>query len=340
MDDRTLLTKLAAREDLTAEEVRSAMERLMAGEMPEAVTGAFLFGLTAKGETPVEVAACVAVMREHATHIHPRTKVPAMDLCGTGGARVKTYNASTVASFVVAGAGVPVAKHGNRSSTSPCGSADLLEALGADLSATPEQTQAAIETGGFGFMFAPNYHPAMHHVVPARKALGIRTVFNLLGPLSSPAGVTRQLLGVFDAKLVPVFAQVLKELGSERALVIHGAPGMDELSLSGTTTWALLDSGQVVEGTWNYHDLGLETPIDPVDFGPLEPAAAAAEARRILDGGSGPRTELIRATAAAALYASGVVPDLGKGLKTATAVLADGRGRNALDTYLASRQED
>ncbi|MGY4707066.1 anthranilate phosphoribosyltransferase [Candidatus Bipolaricaulota sp. J31] len=328
---REAIRLLAEGRDIGAALAGAAVEEIMGGRCTPAQIGGFLVGLRAKGETPEEIAAMARAMRAHAVRISPTVDPPPVDLCGTGGAPLKTYNVSTVASFVVAGAGIPVAKHGNRSHTSKCGSADLMEALGVNLEAPPEVVQGAIETVGIGFLFAPVFHPAMRHAAGPRRELGIRTVFNLLGPLTNPAGVGRQLLGVGDPELVEVYPEVLRLLGAERALVVHGVGGVDEISLLGETMVGELRDGEIVHYRIRPEAFGLGRAT-PDEVGPLDPPAAAAAARAILRGQEkGPRHEMVLLNAAAAIYVAGGAPSIEAGLERAAESIRSGAAYAALE---------
>ncbi len=333
------LKLLAERRDLPEELAYRAMEQLMRGEASEAQIGAFLLGLRLKGETPREIAAFARAMRAAAVRIAPRVKGfrgRLTDVCGTGGARVKTFNVSTLTAFVAAGAGVPVAKHGNRGVTSPCGSADLLERLGVNLAAPPAIVQRAVEAIGVGFLFAPAFHPAMKHAAPVRKALGVRTVFNLLGPLTNPAGVEAQLLGVFDPALVDVYPEVLRALGVRRALVVHGVDGLDELSTVGRTRVGELGA----DGRVKHYELTPEAfelkRARPEDVKGLGPEESARVARRLLQGEEkGSRYEMLLLNAGAAAYVGGGAPSLEAGLARAEESLRSGAAYEKLQQLIA-----
>ncbi len=253
---REAIQKLIEKTNLTYNESVEVMKEIMSGNATNAQTAAFLTALRIKGETIEELIAFTSVMRENCCQIHPHVHTRLVDTCGTGGDKTKTFNVSTAAAFVIAGAGIPVAKHGNRSVTSQSGSADVLEKLGLNLNMTPKDVQDAIEQVGIGFMFAPAFHPAMKYVAQPRKEIGIRTVFNILGPLTNPACANAQLLGVYDPKLASPLANALNKMGCEEAMVVHGMDGMDEISTVGKTVIAWLKKGEVME---------LETK--PIDFG-------------------------------------------------------------------------
>ncbi len=333
------LRLLAERRDLPEELAYRAMEQLMAGRASEAQIGAFLLGLRLKGETPGEVAAFARAMRQAAVRLSPRVeRFPGLltDVCGTGGAPVKTFNVSTLTAFVAAGAGVPVAKHGNRGVTSPCGSADLLERLGVSLSAPPETVREAIETIGVGFLFAPAFHPAMKHAAPVRKALGVRTVFNLLGPLTNPAGVQAQLLGVFDPALVELYPEVLRSLGVRRALVVHGVEGLDELSTVGPTlVGELCPDGRVQRYRLTPEAFGLAR-ARPQDIQGLPPEGSAQLADKLLRGRQkGAPYEMLLLNAGAAVYVGGGAASLEEGLARAEESLQSGAAYEKLQQLVA-----
>lgn len=312
----------------------AAMDELMDGRAPATQVAALLAMLRQRGETPEELAAFARVMRNRAVHVDAPDG--AVDLCGTGADGSGTFNISTLAAFVVAGAGVPVAKHGNRAITSRCGSADLVEALGIPLDPGPQAVARSIRDTCFGFMFAPSYHPALKHAMPIRRELPIRTVFNLLGPISSPAGVRRQLLGVADARLLPLIAGALARLQTERALVIHSPEGLDELTLNAPNQ-AMLVEGRMVG----------EIEIDPGAYGlgraPASSLAGgdaqlnAAIAMSVLGGEPGPARDVTLLNAGAALFASGRVDEIGEGVEMAATSVDSGRAAEVV-TAAASVQ--
>ncbi|HXG05183.1 MAG TPA: anthranilate phosphoribosyltransferase [Candidatus Binatia bacterium] len=311
----------------------AALREVMDGEAPSAQVGALLAMLHLRGETADEVAAFAGCMRERAIRVD--APEGAIDLCGTGADAAGTFNVSTVTSFVVAGAGVPVAKHGNRAVTSRCGSADLVEALGVPLEVGPDVVARSIRETGFGFIFAPAYHPALRHAMPVRRELPIRTVFNLLGPLASPALVRRQLLGVSDARLLPLLAGALSRLGVERAMVVHAADGLDELSLAGPNRALLVEGDDIVE-----------LAIDAADHGLARaPAAALAggDAARnreialaVLSGEPGPARDVVLLNAGAALLVAGRVATVDDGIEAAAAAIDEGRAAAVLDRVAAT----
>ena len=251
------LNQLLNGQDLSHDQMLAVMQQVMGGELTTAQISALLIALRLKGETVDEITAAATVMRELSTKVNIKDTAHLIDTCGTGGDGIQTFNVSTVSAFVAAAAGAKVAKHGGRSVSSTCGSADVLEELGVDVNKTPDEVADSVDAIGIGFMFAPNHHSAMKHAAPVRKELGIRTIFNLLGPLTNPAAARRQVMGVFDRALTGKLAQVLQKLGSEHVLVVHGADGMDEISLTGDTYVAELKSGKVTEYTVNPTQFGL-----------------------------------------------------------------------------------
>ncbi len=291
--------------DLDPGLARGAMNELMNGESSKTNIGALLAGLRSKGESAEEIAAFAKVMREKSIKINPEVSEELIDMCGTGGSSVKTFNISTISAFVVAGAGFPVAKHGNRSNSSQSGSADLLEALGVNLDTSPEQVERTIEEIGIGFLYAPNLHPAMKHAAKPRSELGIRTVFNILGPLTNPASASRQLLGVYDPDLVEKFPSVLEKLGVNRALVVHGLSGIDEISTVGETYVGEIDQGEISHYRIHPNDFGL-SETEPSDITDLPPEDSARLALGILRGEiEGPAREIVLMNAGAGIYVAG-----------------------------------
>ena len=331
-----LLERLVRREEVGEEGARWLGDRMMEGALSGAQMGAVLALLRSKGETVAELAGLVASMRDHSLKVE--LDRPALDTCGTGGDGLGTFNISTVAALVVAGAGVAVAKHGNRAASGRCGSADVLEALGVRIDLPPEGVAACVREAGMGFMFALRYHPAMRHVAAPRAELGIRTVFNILGPLSNPARVPFQSLGVADPTLAGRMAGVLAHLGGERALVFAGPSGMDELGLDGVSTCWRVEVGRVVEETIDPRELGL-APATPAELAGGGPQANAALALSVLHGEPGPRADVVALNAAAGLVSAGRVRDLAAGLALARESLASGAGMNALERLRGVSQE-
>jgi anthranilate phosphoribosyltransferase len=333
---REAIVQVVAGETLGEEEAAETMREIMTGVATTAQLGAFLTALRLRGETADEVTGLARVMREHAVHVPLRHDLRAVDTCGTGGDAAGTFNVSTAAGLVVAALGQPVAKHGNRAATSQCGSADVLEALGVKLDLGPEQVARCVETVGFGFMFAPAYHPAMRHVGPTRREIGIRTVFNILGPLTNPAGARYQTLGVADAKLLPLMGAALSRLGCARALVVYGEDGVDEISLGAPTQVCEVAEGQLREYTITPESLGLpERSRDEVRGG--DPQQNAALLRAVLGGKQdGAPADMVAANAGAALYVTGHAETLRDGAQMAREALRSGKALGTLEALAAT----
>jgi anthranilate phosphoribosyltransferase len=331
-DFKPLIAKVATGQPLTRAEAEEAFTIMMSGEATSSQIGAFLMALRVRGETVDEIAGAVATMRAKATPVE--APAGAIDVVGTGGDSAGTYNISTSAAFVVAGAGVPVAKHGNRALSSKSGSADILAALGVKIEQTPEGVAKCIREAGIGFMFAPAHHSAMKHVGPTRVELGTRTVFNLLGPLSNPAGVKRLLVGVFSPAWVEPVANVLKELGTEAAWVVHGAGGVDEISVAGKTKVAELKDGKITLFEIVPGDVGLaEAPLEAVKGGD---ATVNAEAfRRLLTGEPGAYRDTVLLNAGAALLVAGKAKSLKEGVALAAVSIDEGKAKARLDQLVA-----
>jgi anthranilate phosphoribosyltransferase len=324
-----LIDKLARGEHLSLQESRRAMALIMEGLATPAQIAAYLTALSIKGPTPDEIAGAAIVMREKATHIDVGD-LPVIDTCGTGGTGRKAFNISTCAAVVAAGAGAYVAKHGNRGATSKCGSSDVLEALGVDVDAGPATVARCIRECHIGFLFAPRLHQAMKHAVPVRKEIGIRTIFNVLGPLTNPAGARRQVMGVFAPDLVEMIAQVMVRLGVEHGLVVHGSDGLDEITLSGPTLVAEVRGREVATFEVSAADLGL--PQSPPTEDRVESAGQGAQmVRAVLDGQAGPHRDIVLANAAAALYVAGLAAGLREGVARAAASIDSGAAARALD---------
>jgi len=334
-----IFRKLLDHVDLTEGESAGVMSLVMEGEATPAQNAALLMGLRMKGETVDEITGFARAMRDKAVRIRPQ-RHPLADTCGTGGDLLKTFNVSTAAAFVVAGAGAAVAKHGNRSVTSKCGSADVLEALGVALELEPEDVSRCIDEVGIGFMFAPRFHPAMKYAAPVRREMGVRTVFNLLGPLTNPAGATAQLVGVPGPEWAAPFAAVLAKLGAERAFVVHGSCGVDEISIAGETCVHEVRDGQVTAYTITPEDFGMRS----AEPGSIQGGDADANARllvSILEGESGPRRDIVLLNAAAAIVAARKAADLAEGVAVATESIDSGAARrklNELRAFCAERQ--
>lgn len=329
-----VLELLAQGRDLEQELAGEVLELIMDGQVGEVQVAAFLMGLRVKGETAQEIAGLAQTMRRLAQPVHVAGDGPLVDTCGTGGDRLGTFNISTTAAFVAAGAGVRVAKHGNRGATSRSGSADLLEALGVRIDLPAEAVARCIEEVGIGFMFAPLHHKAMRYLVPVRRDLGIRTVFNFLGPLTNPAGAPRQLVGVSSADYVGMLAEALAAMGCERALVAHGADGLDELSVTGPTQVTEVDGGRVT-GTSVLEPEALGVGRWPLaDLAGGEPAENAEICRAVLSGAPGARRDVVLLNAAAAIYVAGLASSLEEGVVLATKSTDSGRARQKMEALI------
>ena len=338
MDMQQAINVALKNRDLSRDEMTSVMSTIMTGEATPAQIGGFLIGLRAKGESVVEIAAAASVMRELSTRVdieHPHL----VDTCGTGGDSSGTFNISTAAAFVAAGAGAKVAKHGNKSVSSTSGSADVLEAAGVNLGLTPEQVGHCIDTAGVGFMFAPAHHGAMKHAIGPRREMGVRTIFNVLGPLTNPAGALNQVIGVFSAQLVEPLAHVLKELGSRHVMVVHARDGLDEISIAAETNVAELKDGVVSSYTLSPAEAG--ATMDSLES--LKVSSAEDSLRMIesvLDGQAGPALEIVALNAGAAVYTSGLASDLNDGVARAREAIASGAAKQALSMLVATSKED
>lgn len=326
------IARLVARNDLSREEAAQAMRELMSGDATNAQTAAFLVALAMKGETVEEIAGLASTMRAFATRV-PATRRPLVDTCGTGGDHSGTFNISTTAAFVVAGAGIAVAKHGNRSATSKCGSADVLEQLGVTIEATPECAGKCIDEIGIGFLFARTLHSAMGHVAPVRSELKVRTVFNVLGPLTNPAGADGQIIGVYDARLVTPLAEALLSLGARHAYVVHGCDGLDELTLSGPSNVAEARNGQVASYQVTPGQFGL--PIAPKSaFLGGDATANARLLRDVLEGKLGPHRDIVLLNAAPAIVAGEGATDLRGGIEAAANAVDSGAALEKLEQLI------
>ncbi|MEM9596288.1 MAG: anthranilate phosphoribosyltransferase [Acidobacteriota bacterium] len=329
MNASDALRRLLARQDLEREATEALFGHLMDGELDDIHKSALLVALAMKGEAPSEITGAAAAMRGRVVKI-PHGVADVVDTCGTGGDGKGTFNISTAAALVAAAAGVPIAKHGNRSVSSRSGSADVLAALGVRIDLEPEEAGRAVEEIGIAFLFAPRLHPAMKEVMPVRKALGVRTIFNVLGPLTNPAGARRQVMGVYAADLVEPIAEVLLALGAEHALVVHGSDGLDEITTTGPTRAAEVKDGQVSAWEYSPDRLGVATaqPDDLLGGAPEENAEAM---QRVLDGEEGPLADITAVNAGAALYVGGKAEDLRSGVEAAKAALASGAAAAKLD---------
>ncbi len=339
---KNAISKVVLQQDLVEAEMIEVMNQIMGGEATQAQVGAFITALRMKGETIEEITGAARVMRDHATPIRvgkaldiDREEInldreTILDTCGTGGSGTKSFNISTTVAFVVSACGVKVAKHGNRSISSACGSADVLEALGVNLNVTPEQVELCINEVGVGFLFAPALHGAMKHAIGPRREIGIRTIFNILGPLTNPAGADRQVLGVYDEKLVEVLAKVLVKLGCQRGFVVHGKDGMDEITLTGPTRVAEINEGQVTLSTIEPEDFGLRRCLlSDLQGGDAEENAAIV--RDVLAGSEGPKRDVVLLNAAYALVAAGITESVDAGIQKARNMIDDGLAKAKLE---------
>ena len=335
--DQQALQRVIEHREIFHDEMLGLMRRIMSGEMSPVTMAALITGLRVKKETVGEITAAAQVMREFATPVQVDDKRHMVDLCGTGGDGAHTFNISTTAMFVAAAAGARVAKHGGRSVSSSTGSADVLEALGVGINLQPANVAQALAETGIGFMFAPNHHGAMKHAAPVRKELGVRTLFNILGPLTNPAGAPNQLMGVFHPDLVGIMARVLQRLGSQHVLVVHGSDGLDEITLAGDTLVAELKDGEV-----------REYRIHPGQFGIAEHDGSMLKAQtremsqavlqRVLANEPGPARDIVLMNAGAALYAADVAGSLADGIERAREALASGRAADKLEQFVRATQ--
>ncbi len=320
--------------DFSYEEMLSVMQQVMGGELTSAQIAGLLMALRIKGETVDEIAAAAEVMRSLATKVSIKNTQHLVDTCGTGGDGIQTFNVSTAGAFVAAAAGASVAKHGGRSVSSTCGSIDVLEALGVNVNLTPEQVAASVDEIGIGFMFAPNHHSAMKHAAPVRRELGVRTMFNLLGPLTNPAGAKRQVMGVFHRDLTGLLAGALQRLGSEHVMVVNGADGMDEISFTGDTFVAELKNGEVKQYTINPAQFGL--PLHQLNTIQVKNAEESkAMVLEVLSGKDGPARDIVLLNAGAAIYVSGIAENLAAGIEKAKQVIDSGAALEKLNQLKA-----
>jgi len=332
-----LLEKLVRHEDLSEDEAAAVMREVMEGRAPAAALGALLVGLVMKGERPAEIVGFARTMREHSVKLAaPAGDV--FDTCGTGGDRSGTFNISSAAAIVVAACGVKVAKHGNRSVSSQCGSADVFEKLGVNIAAAPAVVERTLQEAGIAFFFAPTFHPSMKHAGQTRRDLGIRTAFNLLGPLTNPAGARRQIVGVPRPELTELLARALMLLGSDRAWVVHGADGIDEISTTGHTKVSECRAGAV--NTFYVHpvDFGMTKAL-PTDLKGGDASANAAIVTSILDGKQGPPRDVVVLNAGAALFVAGKVDDARAGIAQASAAIDSGAARGTLEKMVRTSQQ-
>lgn len=332
MNMQKAIAKVIDGDDLRRDEMVDVMNQIMSGEATDAQIGAFLIALRLKGESVDEIAGAVAVMREKATPIATKHDV-IVDTCGTGGDHSGTFNISTTAAFVAAGAGLCVAKHGNRAATSQSGSADVLMALGVNIEASPETVSQCLDEVGIGFLFAPALHGAMKYAIGPRRELGVRTIFNALGPLTNPAGARRQVIGVYSAALTETLAGVLATLGAERAYVVHGADGLDEMTLTGPTKVSELKDGSVSTYRVSPGEVGLgQARADALKGGDADSNAAITLS--VLKGAEGPARDIVLLNAAAAIVAGGKASDLREGVQVAAEAIDSGRAMAKLEALI------
>jgi anthranilate phosphoribosyltransferase len=329
------IDRLASGADLSSDEAAAVLREVMDGEASEAQAAAFLIALRTKGETVDELVGLARTMRSLARAVHV-DREDLLDTAGTGGGR-PTFNVSTTAALVAAGAGCVVAKHGNRSATTRSGSADVLEALGARIDLEPAAVAECIEAVGFGFMFAPHHHLAMRHVMAVRRELAVRTIFNFLGPLTNPAGATRQLIGVSDGRYIDTIAAALRDLGGTTALVVSSEDGLDEISVSGATRAVELRNGEIQSYTITPESLGVE-PSAADALGASDPARSAEVARSVMSGAPGPERSITVANAGAAIYVGGGADSIEAGVRAAEEAIDSGAARDAMERFVRQTQ--
>jgi anthranilate phosphoribosyltransferase len=337
MQMQQAINRVLTHQDLSSDEMVSVMRSIMTGGATPAQIGGFLVGLRMKGETVSEIAAAASVMRELASGVSIAGLEHTVDIVGTGGDASGTFNVSTASMFVAAAAGCHVAKHGNRSVSSKSGSADVLEAAGIRLDLTPQQVERCVREVGVGFMFAPGHHSAMKHAIGPRREMGVRTIFNVLGPLTNPAGVPNQLLGVFDEELLHPIAEVLQRLGSRHVMVVHSRDGLDEISCGAATDIAELKDGLIRRFSIRPEDFGVRR--SPIDSLKVEDAAQSlAIIRGVLEDRSGPARDIVMLNAGAAIYTAGLADSLQRGVEQAERAIASGAARNRLDQLVILTQ--
>jgi anthranilate phosphoribosyltransferase len=323
------LTRIVDRDEIQHDEMVSLMRQIMRGEVSPVLISAIMIGLRVKKESIGEISAAAEVMRELATKVEVENRQNLVDTCGTGGDSAHTFNISTAAAFVAAAAGARVAKHGGRSVSSKSGSADVLESLGVNLNQTPQQVADGISRIGVGFMFAPNYHSAMKYAAPVRRELGVRTLFNILGPLTNPAGAENQVIGVFHADLVGIVARVLQQLGGHHVMVVHGEDGLDEITIAGKTRIGELKNGEVSEYTIRPEDFGMKvSAIETIQVQDSDQSKALLQS--VLDNQPGPALDIVLLNAGAAIYVSGVADTLKQGVIRARAAVESGAAKEKL----------
>ena len=329
MSPQEALARIIDRGEIQHDEMVSLMRQIMRGEVSPVMISAIMIGLRVKKESIGEISAAAEVMRELATKVEVENCQNLVDTCGTGGDSAHTFNISTAAAFVAAAAGARVAKHGGRSVSSKSGSADVLESLGVNLNQTPQQVADGISRIGVGFMFAPNYHSAMKYAAPVRRELGVRTLFNILGPLTNPAGAENQVIGVFHADLVGIVARVLQQLGSHHVMVVHGEDGLDEITIAGKTRIGELKNGEVSEYTIRPEDFGMRvSAIETIQVQDSDQSKALLQS--VLDNQPGPALDIVLLNAGAAIYVSGVADTLKQGVIRARAAVESGAAKEKL----------
>jgi anthranilate phosphoribosyltransferase len=334
MSPQEALNRVIEHREIFREEMLSLMRAIMSGEVSPVLIAAIITGLRVKKETIGEIAAAAEVMREFATKVPVPDEPKLIDTCGTGGDAAHSFNISTASMFVAAAAGARIAKHGGRSVSSKSGSADVLEALGANINLKPEQVARSIAEVGVGFMFAPNHHSAMKHAAPVRRELGVKTIFNILGPLTNPAGARQQLMGVFHPDLVGIQARVLQRLGSRRVMIVHGTEGLDEISISGPTMIGELKDGEIREYTIAPQDFGLSVAgHDAIRVADVEQSKSMILAA--LENREGAARDIVALNAGASIYVAGLAATLADGVEQARTVLASGAARRKLDQFVA-----
>ena len=339
MTPQEALTRVIEHREIFHEEMLGLMRAIMSGEVSPTLIAAIITGLRVKKETIGEIAAAAEVMREFATKVPTADESNLIDTCGTGGDGAHSFNISTAAMFVAAAAGAKIAKHGGRSVSSKSGSADVLEALGVNINLKPEQVARSIQEVGVGFMFAPNHHSAMKHAAPVRRELGVKTIFNILGPLTNPAGAKQQVMGVFHPDLVGIQARVLQRLGSRRVMIVHGLEGLDELSISGPTMVGELKDGNVREYMLTPQEAGLKLHnaaairVDNIEQSKAMLLAALANE-------TGAARDIVALNAGASIYVAGLAPTVAAGVQKALAVLASGAARKKLDAFVGFTQSN
>jgi anthranilate phosphoribosyltransferase len=337
MTMKEAIAKVVEGRDLTPLEAATVMDTIMDGQATPAQIGGFLTALRMKGETPEEIAAFARVMRDHAVNIKPQVAGTLVDTCGTGGDGAQTFNISTAAAFVAAGAGIPVVKHGNRGVSSRCGSADVLSALGVTIAVNPAVQARIVQEIGIAFLFAPNHHPAMKYVMAARQDIGCRTVFNLLGPLTNPAGAGAQVLGVYARELTGTVAEVLRILGISRAMIVHGS-GLDEITTTGETIVTELTQNRIQGYTISPEMFGLPRAA-PADLSGGDPEENAFILRTILAGKKGAARDIVLMNAGAAIYVGGRGPTLAEGIRLAAASIDTGHAQEKLDALICATRD-